>query len=190
MRKFLCSTLAIFLFCMAGASQGISLNSASSNFSEILGKAVADFRYNFVNIQGASAGKEGNVDTYESSILLPGASQTLIYRFNSDNDTSASWQATMFRGETYAEALKAYRNTIRLLNKCRLRFPGDLTVGFSGKFVEPDPNIMFANSAFRLNTSEPAYARFFAEIEMLNTGFDSWEVHLSLHNRKPDVDRY
>jgi hypothetical protein len=121
---------------------------------------------------------------------LPGSLSTVIYRFHSRVDTTASWQATMFQGDTYAEALKAYRNTSRLLNKCRLTLPGSSSVGFSGKLNEPQPNITFASSSFKLNTGDPAYAKFCAEIEMVNTGFDSWEVHLNLHNKKDDSEKY
>lgn len=162
----------------------------SPQFSENLNKVVCDFRNNFHHIQGDALTPEGEMDIYKSSVSLPGSINTVIYRFHSKVDTTASWQAIMFQGENYAEALKVYKNTSRLLNKCQLTLPGSGPVGFSGKLYEPEPNITFTSSAFKLNTDDAAYAKFYAEIEMINTGFDSWEVHLNLHNKKEDTEKY
>ena len=162
----------------------------SSQFSENLNKVVCDFRNNYYDIQGDALSAEAETDVYKSSISLPGSVNSFIYRFHSKVDTTASWQSIMFQGDTYAEAVKAYKNTSRLLNKCRLTLPGSSPVGFSGKLNEPEPNITFASSSFKLNTEDAAYAKFYAEIEMVNTGFDSWEVHLNLHNKKEDTEKY
>ena len=92
----------------------------------------------------------------------------------------------MFKGENYAEALKAYKNTSRFLNKCRVAVPGNPNAGFNGKLQEPDANLAFAVSYFTLNTDVDAYKNFLAEVQMISVNYGEWEVHLSLHNKKPD----
>lgn len=189
MRKIL-SCLAVMLLLTTGNAQIFKSALQSLQFSENLNKVVLDFRNNFYRIQAEALTTEGEKEVYRSSISLPGSVSSVIFRFNSRVDTTASWQATMFEGDTYSDALKAYRNTSRLLNKCRLTLSANNAVGFSGKLNEPSPNLTFASSSFKLNTEDPAYAKFCAEIEMVNTGFDSWEVHLNLHNKKDDSEKY
>lgn len=180
----------MLLFIHAGKTQVLKSLLPSPQFSESLNKVVSDFRYNFYNIQGAALTSEREMDLYKSNVSLPGSINTVIYRFHSKQDTTASCQAIMFKGENYAEALRTYKNISRLLNKCRLTLPGNSPAGFKGKLKEPDPNISFASSSFKLNTNDVAYVKFFAEIEMINTGLDSWEVHLNLHNKKEDMEQY
>lgn len=155
-------------------------------FSENLNKVVSDFSNNYYNIQGESIDKDQDRDAYKSLITLPGSVSTIIFRFHSTKDTTASWQATMFKGESYTEALRAYKNTSRYLNKCRIAIPGNANAGFNGKLQEPDANLTFAVSSFTLNTDAEAYKDFLAEVEMINVNYGEWEVHLSMHNKKPD----
>lgn len=158
----------------------------SPQFSENLNKIVADFSNNYHNIQGESIDKDQDRDAYYSLVTLPGSISTTIFRFHSLKDTTASWQATMFKGESYTEALKAYKNTSRYLNKCRVSVPGNANAGFNGKLEEPDANLTFAVSTFTLNTDAKAYKDFLAEVEMVHVNYGEWEVHLSLHNKRPD----
>ena len=92
----------------------------------------------------------------------------------------------MFKGESYSEALKAYKNTSRFLNRCRVAVPGNANAGFNGKLQEPGANLTFAVSTFTINTDAEAYKDFLAEVEIINLNYGEWEVHLSLHNKKPD----
>jgi hypothetical protein len=190
MRKIVYLFLLMLLCTHPGKAQLLKPGSVSAEFSDNLNKIVLAFRTNFHQIQGDALPPEAETDVYRSNVSLPGSIQTFIYRFHSVIDTTASWQALMFQGDNYTDALKAYKNTSRLLNKSRLMFPGKSPVGFSGKLNEPDVNVAFANSSFKLDIDDPAYVRFYAEIEMVNTGFDSWEVHLNLHNKKADTEKY
>jgi hypothetical protein len=162
----------------------------SPGFSENLNKVVQDFTYNYRRIQAEQLPSMQDMDVYRSSVTLPGSVQSVIYRFHSKADTSASWQAIMFQGEEYGQAVKAYKNTCRLLNKSRLTLSGNGNIGFSGKINEPEEGLSFSSSSFRLNCGDMAYQKFEAEIELVNTGFSNWEVHLNLHNKKPDTDGY
>lgn len=61
----------------------------SPEFNSALEKIVLDFRYNFKNIKVGAAVSQGEVDTYESAVTLPGATNCVIYQFHSAKDTTA-----------------------------------------------------------------------------------------------------
>ena len=181
--------LGMFVIIHTSQAQLLKTLLPSPQFSESLNKIVSDFSNNYRNIQGAFIDNDQDRDIFYSIITLPGSVSAVIYRFHSTKDTTASWQATMFRGENYSDALKAYKNTSRYLNKSRVTVPGNANAGFSGKLQEPNPNLTFAVSTFTLNTDAETYKDFLAEVEIVNTSYGEWEVHLSLHNKKPDYEK-
>ena len=185
MRKIL-SILGMLAISYATQAQLLKTLLPSPQFSENLNKIISDFGNNYHNIQGETIDNDQDRDMFASLITLPGSISSVIYRFHSTKDTTASWQATMFKGESYSEAVKTYKNTSRYLNKCRVTVPGNANAGFNGRLQEPDANLTFAVSRFTLNTHAEVYKDFLAEVEMVNTNYGEWEVHLSLHNKKPD----
>ncbi len=161
-----------------------------AEFSEKLNSIVTSFRNNYYQIQGESLMSDKDRDIFRSEIKLPGAIRTVIYRFHSLQDTTASWQALMFSGDNYGEASKIYKHTFRLLNNSRVNLSGSAPAFFKGNFIAPDPSVTFAHTYFQLKTDDKAYALFVAEIELVNTGIENWEVRLNLHNKKFDNEIY
>jgi hypothetical protein len=161
----------------------------SPAFNDSLTKVVFDFRNNFKQIQGKELVPQPGMEVYQSQISLPGASHCAIYRFHSQTDTTASWQAVMYEGDDYEEAVKIYKNTYRLVNKSRIKWIDRSIASFIGEMETPDENVRFANSLLQLNVSDPRYKNFYAEIE-ITSGYSGWEVHLNLHAKKDDKDEY
>ncbi|MBC7686750.1 MAG: hypothetical protein H7211_01065, partial [Aquabacterium sp.] len=73
-------------------------------FNNALEKIVVDYRYNFTNLKGETVVKQGEYDTYSSTVILPGASNCIIYGSHSVEDTSASWQGIFYKGDDYKQA--------------------------------------------------------------------------------------
>ena len=59
---------------------------------------------------------------------------------------------------------------------------------YKGKIEEPDANLRFASSVFRLNSKDALYEHFCAEVEILNTGFEQWDVRINLQNKRDDTE--
>jgi hypothetical protein len=190
MRKFLYFLTAMFLCVGILNAQSLKSVLPASQFSDNLNKVVTDFKNNYYKIQGEELTPEGNMNVYRANISILGSVNSVIYRFSSKLDSTASYQALMFQGEIYEEAMKAYKNTSRLLNKSRLTVGVQTAIGFSGQYIEPEPTVAFANSSFKLNSTDPVYSNFYAEIEMVNTGFQNWEVRLNLHSKKKDDEDF
>ncbi len=157
----------------------------SAEFNNALQKIVLDFRYNFENITGEKLYSQGEVEHYESTIKLPGSTECIIYRYHSVIDTTASWQGILYQGEDYREAVKAYRNTIKLLNKSRMQWIDRSVAGFSGVLQEPGEGVKFTVSSLYLDTSDPRYKHFTAEVELV-PNYAGWQVNVNMHNKKPD----
>ncbi|MDB5193777.1 MAG: hypothetical protein JWQ96_3340 [Segetibacter sp.] len=160
----------------------------SPEFNNMLEKVVSDFRYNFKNIIGDTLVSEGEAESFKSTAILPGSIDCVIYKFHSVRDTTASYQSTMYNGEDYKDAVKAYKNTFRLMNKSRLQLVDKSVLSFSGKLEEPAENLRFTVSSLQLDSQDDRYSRFRAEVELVST-YDGWKVSLNLHNTKPDEDR-
>jgi hypothetical protein len=187
MKKFI--PFVALVLCHYSSGAQLTRSQVSNDFTSGIVKVVQNFGNNYRHIQGEALPAEEQRDIFRSLVTLPGSLQNVIYRFHSKEDTTASWQSLLFSGEGYENAVKAYRNACRNLGKTRIIFPSG-TSGFSGKINDPDPSLNFTTSLFRLDTDEPAYKNFYAEVELLNTGFESWDVQLNLHSRKEDTERY
>ncbi len=161
----------------------------SAVFNDSLTSIVIDFRNNFYQVQGEELMPQEGMEVYQSAISLPGATHCVIYRFHSTIDTTASWQAILYQGESYADALKIYRNTYTQLTKSKMKWSDNRLTAFKGDMEEPDENIRFTNTLLQLNVPDFLYRHFYAAIEITNS-YNGWEVHLNLHNKKDDKDRY
>ncbi len=159
----------------------------SPQFNDSLTKVVIDFRNNFKKIQGKELTPQIGMEVYKSQVSLPGAAHCAIHRYHSKLDTTASWQAIMYDGDDYEEAIKVYKNTCRLVNKSRIKWIDRSIASFIGNMEKLDGNVPFANTMLQLNVSDPRYKNFYAEIEMAS-GSNGWEVHLNLHDKKDDME--
>jgi hypothetical protein len=160
----------------------------SGAFTDSLQLVVADYQQNFYSIQSESLSQEGDVDIYKSLKAIPGAGDCFIYRFHSIEDTTASWQAIMYKGEDYKDAVKAYKNCFRLIKKSNLKI-SDNTMKFDGDLEEPVSSVKFTVSSLKPITALKAYKNFYAEVELVQVYFE-WEVRLNLLSRKKDMEKY
>jgi len=160
-----------------------------NSFSDSLTKIVYDFKQNFYPIQGKQLTSQVMADVYQSKVGIPGAAHCIIQRYHSEEDTTASWQAIMFEGETYEDALKIYTNTIKQIKKAKLKLGESIHGTFMGEIEMPDESLNFTVTPLRLNIADKDYKYFYAEVEITNN-YDGWVVHLNLHNKKNDEAQY
>lgn len=178
----------LFLIAIVVTSNGqlIKPTTGSQSFSFNFEKIVQSFRNNFHSIQGEAIPSEKELNVFRSTMTVPGTLNAVIYRFHSKKDSSASWQAMMYQGEEYKSALKLYKSTCRQVNKLRV---GGIGI-FKGDYEEPDANLRFAGSSFKLETDDKTYRNFFAEVEMVLNADEEWEVRLNLVRKKDDEDMF
>lgn len=185
-KKFLLSLVIVVVASISHAQFYKSLL-ASPDFSNTLEKIVLDFRLNFKTIQGDSLDSNGETETYESLVRLPGAKECLIYYFHSVQDTTASWQALMYTGDDYKEALRTYQDVVRLVKKSHVKWIDKTMVGFTGDLENPRQNTRFAVSTLTFDLDDARYKKFVAEVELVDN-YNGWSVHLNLQTKKPDSE--
>lgn len=185
MRKNFFALLLLLLctnFCKAQFYKSLL---PSPEFSSALEKIVLDFRLNFSTIQGDSLTNEGEAEMYESTVKLPGASECFIYKYHSKADTTASWQAIMYKGDNYKEASRIYENVFRQVKKTQVRWVDKSMVGFTGEMEKPTEELKFSVSTLHFSLDDKRYKNFEADVEMVST-YNGWEVHLNLQTKHPD----
>ena len=190
MRKAIITSLLFLFTNLSGFSQFYKSVLPSPEFTSALQKIVLDFRFNYKNIKDSLIIDDGGTQTYGSAIKLPGAKECLITYYNSKIDTSASWQATFYRGSNYSEALRAYQNTFRLVKKSHLNWIDHSLMRFTGYLETPKEEVGFATSTLLLDLEDKRYKRFVAEVDLVKSGFDNWEVQLNLLTKKQDDERF
>lgn len=189
MRKTLLLPLVFLFFNAVAKAQFYKPVLPSPAFSENLARITQSFRDNYYQIQAGQLPSQEDMDVYQSSVVLPGAQHCVIYRFHSIKDSSASWQGLMYSGDNYKDALKTYKNTCRQVDRCRVNLYNNVPANFTGKMEEPDTDLRFVSSVYKLNTKDEAYKEFYAEVELVNINFDEWEVRLNLQNKKDDMEK-
>ncbi len=188
MRKILSFTLFFIFATTISNAQFYKSILPSPAFTDSLHKIISSFKNNFRSIQGNIISAQADVDTYEANTAVPGAEKAVLFRFHSIEDTTASWQGTMYSGESYNEAARIYKNIFRLVNKTHLLID-NIAMGFSSQMEEPTESLRFTASTLKAISTNAAYTHFIAEVEMINS-YTGWQVHLNLHNKKADTDKY
>jgi hypothetical protein len=173
--------------CLSAQAQFYKSFVPSPGFTSALQKIVLDFRLDYKNIQGELLLQQGESENYSSAVQLPGAKDCLIYRFHSPQDTTSGWQALMYQGDNYDDAVKAYKNLFRLVRKSQMSWIDRSAVHFVGEMDEPTEDRRFAVSTLLLDVNDKRYTRFVAEIE-LSGNMGDWAVKLNMHNKRRDTD--
>src|SRR5438132_1557514 len=113
--------LAVIAMLSAAAQPKLFDKNPPSGFSKSIETILGDFPYNYKHIVGDLVLTEGEFEQYASTVTLPGAETCVIGYYHSALDSTASWQALMFRGEEFEKAAKEYKRLFHQLNRCKLR---------------------------------------------------------------------
>jgi hypothetical protein len=188
MKKITLLTIAFMLCIGLCQAQFLKSLTPSNPFADSLTKAVTDFKYDYKHIQGPNLPAQSQPDlrVYRSKVTLPGSTHCVIYRFNSRVDTSSSFQAIMYEGDDYQEAVKQYKSLFKLVKRSSIKWIDKSYLNFVGDLEMPKDNVNFATSTLRLEAMDEQYAKFVAEVELTNAG-GAYEVHLNLQNKGSDM---
>ena len=179
MKKYIFFLLLLLASNYSGKAQFYKSLLTSSEFSDSLSKIVMDYKSNFNNIQGIEMTTQPEMNVFQSKTTLPGAVHCSIYRYHSVKDTSASWQAIFYDGESYEIAFNIYKETFNKLKRSKMKSEDKSVLTFIGNFGKPKESVRFTSTLLQLNTEDRIYRNFFAQLELTST-YDGWEVQLNL----------
>jgi hypothetical protein len=157
----------------------------SLSFARAMESVLHDYPANFWNISGELVLQQGEIENYASLVLLPGADECSITRYHSVEDTTASWQAKMFRNEDFALAAKQYKTLYQHLKGCYLKLIDGSIVYLRGEWEEPKEEKAFAMSTLRLVTGDWRYREMKIDLEMVYQ-FPEWMININVSGKKKD----
>jgi hypothetical protein len=174
-------------FAQSLSAQILKSSTANNGFGPAFTKVVQDYRQNFGGIQGDAIEAQPGTQAFKSTICLPGAQHCFITRYNSQQDKSASWQAILYSGDSYEEALKAYKAALKQIKHTAIPGIENGTVNFTGNVQQADENVRFAATTFRLKTADKFYQELATDVALSGSMY-SWEVQVNVYKKRADTD--
>lgn len=182
------TNLLLAVMAMASSyAQPKLLAKSNPGFSKAIETVLGDFPYNYKHIKGELVVKDGDHERFASTVNLPGAESCLVGFYNSGLDTTASWQAVMFRHEDFEKAAREYKRLYNQLSQCKLRMVDGSVYYLSGQYEAADEAADFVVSELKIQTADERYRDFKVELEMLYE-LDHWLVNINIVTRKKDSD--
>lgn len=162
-------------------------NKTDPGFSKAIETVLGDFPYNYKHITGDTAAAEADLTQFHSTVQLPGAYTCLVAHYHSALDTSASWQAFMFRDEGFEKAATSYKRLYQQLKHCKLRMVDGSVYSLEGDYETPDESLDFVTTVFHIQTADERFREFKVELELLYK-LDEWVVNINMVSKKRDSE--
>ena len=162
-----------------------SQSAPSDSFHAVIDSVLRDFPSNLRHITGDLELAQGEFENYASTVELPGAEHCIITRWHSVEDTTASWQAQMFKGEDFGEASRRYRELFRRLQGCYLKLVDGSVFYLAGDWEPATEEASFTTSTLRVKTGDERYREVKVELELVFLVTD-WAVQINIVSKKRD----
>lgn len=185
MKKVVSLSLSVLLLVPVFA-QITTASPSRPPFSKAMEAVLHDFTGNFRNISGELILQQAETDNYTSLVQLPGATECVITRYHSLEDSTASWQAKMYRNEDFALAAKQYKEYYNRLKSCYLTLKDGSSIYLKGVWTEPSDDKKFSVCTFKLNTTDLRYNELQVDLEILFE-LQEWVININVSNKKKDT---
>lgn len=177
--------LAAALLLSAGSSAQSFFAVGNTSFSKAFETVLMDYPNNFHNISGELLISQGEYEHYASTVQLPGALSCVVGRYHSMDDSTASWQAVMFRCEEFPEAEAEYKKLYRQLKASPITVVDGSKFYLQGDLQEASESMDFNITTLVFGTADRRYEDFKVELELLND-IEGWVININMVRRKPD----
>ena len=154
-------------------------------FPAAIDAILGDFPFNLRHITGELVLAQGEFENYASMIEVPEAENCIVTRYHSAEDTTASWQARMFRSDDYGPAARKYEELFRKLRTCYVRLVDGSIISLDGVWEPARDGASFTTSTLRLVTGDWRYKEVKVELELVYQLAD-WAVNINIVSKKRD----
>lgn len=176
----------ITLVLIAVASfTAVRAQTSVSPYAGAIDSILRDFPNHLRHITGELVLAQGEFDNYSSMVRLPGAADCVITRWHSTADSSASWQASMYRGDDFTAAERCYRQLFRQLENCYLRMEDSSLAYLKGSLEPAKEEASFTTSTLRLGIDDWRYREVQVDVELVYLLTD-WAVRIDIVSKRPD----
>ena len=155
------------------------------SFPAAIDAVLGDFPFNLRHITGELVLAQGEFENYASMVEVPDAENCIVTRYHSAEDTTASWQAKMFRSDDYGPAARKYEELFRKLRTCYVRLVDGSIINLDGVWEPARDGASFTTSTLRLVTGDWRYKEVKVELELVYQLAD-WAVNINIVSKKRD----
>lgn len=155
------------------------------SFPAAIDAILGDFPFNLRHITGELVLAQGEFENYASMVEVPEAENCIVTRYHSAEDTTASWQAKMFRSDDYGPAARKYDELFRKLRTCYVRLVDGSIIYLDGVWEPARDGASFTTSTLRLVTGDWRYKEVKVELELVYQLTD-WAVNINIVSKKRD----
>ncbi len=185
MKKILFTGIALLTIVYGYAQTSASIVKTPV-FPSAMQQVLHDFPANFHHISGELVLKQAEIENYESLVRLPGSEACIVTRYHSVEDTTASWQAKMFRSEDFNTAALKYKTLYQQLKGCYLQLVDGSIIYLTSEYENPVEEKPFAVSTLRLKTGDDRYREMKIDLEMIYQ-FPEWVININVVSKKKDT---
>lgn len=189
MKRFATLIVAVMVMLTTHAQLALVSKVSQPGFGKAVEHILGDFPYNYKHITGDLLLSEGYLSQFTSTVQLPGAESCLIAHYHSGLDTTASWQALMYRSTDYKDAVKEYRRLFHQLKGCKLKMVDGSAFFLDGELEQPTEDADFVTSMLKLQTADERFREFKVELEMLyKMDQYEWIININMVSKKKDSE--
>lgn len=157
----------------------------SSTFNQTIQHVLSDIPHNLRTVTGELLFSEAGTEYYESTVRMPGAERSTVLKYNSIEDSTASWNAKMFASDDFKKAAAQYKTLYKQLKATQLRLVDGSIIFVSGEFDTPAEEKDILMSTLRLNTGDKRYKDVKMDLEMIYQ-FPEWIININIGSKKKD----
>lgn len=178
--------LAICFLSFTSFAQLKSITPIKTAFTQAISSLLNDLPRNFHTTRGELLLSQGEIDSYECKVKIPGAEDCSITRYHSEEDTTASCQANMYHDENFKKAVARYKELYRQLKGCYLQTVDGTLLYVKGDWEEPTEEKAFASSFFHVITGDERYKDAAIELQM-RYQFPEWIISINIASKRNDT---
>jgi uncharacterized protein involved in tolerance to divalent cations len=164
------------------SGQGVFTNQTSTALQQVIG----DYPNHFRNIQGDLLSSEPQSTDYTSKVLIPGALNAVVTRYNTAVDKDIySWKCLLTESEDFDVISKKYKELYNQIKNSIIKIDGQKPFILNGTYETPTEDKKFATSEFYLLPSTGAMRKLKVELT-LEYYVTEWKMALAVYDQKEE----
>lgn len=164
-------------------AQGVFSNQASATLQQVIG----DYHNHFRNIQGDLVSKEAQSADYASKVVLPGALNAVVTRYNSTNEknNAITWKCLVTQSDDFAAVARKYRELYEQLKNAIIKVDGEKPFILNGTYEAPTDDRKFTATDFYLLPSTGSLKKLKVQLT-LEYYVTEWKMALMVYDSKEE----
>jgi hypothetical protein len=177
-------TISLVVFT---ASQAQLKLPASNPIQNDIGKVLKDYPNQFRNLIAEELSNNFQSTDYRSTIVITGAEECSVTKYNAKKKAIYSWQALMLTTDDFETAKKKFKTLYGQLNNLSVQLASTLPAQFKGNYESPSEAKNFTSSIFSAVPSSEAVKNLKIELTM-QYELMQWKIRILVYAKEREDD--